>query len=288
MKKLAKSSVTKPIFVVGAGHSGTSLLARAISEEPSITSWDENNKTWIWGNAFNKNDLLTADDLTPQIKKHITKRFTQYVNKSGGKRVCDKTPKNCLRIPFILSVFPDAKIIHIVRDGRAVISSTQSRINDKSYSLWKHLQVKLKGSSVMDWYVFLPRIFFVIKKVLGLPTNYWGSKPQGWEDWSEDDYNVKLAKQWSQTVSVASDRGREFAHQNYLEIHYEDLIDSPTETIRKVAQFAEIEDPQAIIDFCESKIDPSRNQKRIKNLSKDDTQEIMTIIQPTLLKLGYE
>lgn len=290
MKKKALPSVEKPIFVVGAGHSGTSILSRIIEEDPNIVRWNENNKTWIWGNAFNKNDILTDDDITPKIKAHIIKRFAQYAEGVQGKRICDKTPKNCLRIPFILSVFPDAKIIHIVRDGRAVISSTKAEINKgkEDYPIRRQLRIKLKGSSVLDWYVFLPRIFYVIKRLIGIPTNYWGSKPPGWENWSEDNRNIRLAKQWSKTISIAINEGRKLSSQNYLEIHYEDLVGYPTETIKKVAQFAEIENPQYMVDFGEWKIDPSRNTRRFKSLNENDIKEIMGIIEPILLKLGYD
>ena len=288
MNKQATPSINKPIFIVGAGHSGTSLLTDIITRERNIVRWSENNKTWIWGNAFNKSDILTSDDVTPRIKTHITKRFSQYLAQTNGERICDKTPKNCLRIPFILSIFPDAKIIHIVRDGRAVISSTHAQIEKKAYPLVQQLKVKLRGSSILDWYVFLPRLIFVLKKVLGVPTDYWGSKPPDWEKWSEDSRNIKLSKQWSRTVSIAREQGQKFSPQNYLEIHYEDLISSPRETIAQVVQFAEIENAHAIIDFAESKIDPSRNKKRLQSLDANDLTEIMNVIEPTLLNLGYK
>ena len=30
----------------------------------------------------------------------------------------DKSPRNSLKIPFVRKIFPEAKFIHIVRDGR--------------------------------------------------------------------------------------------------------------------------------------------------------------------------
>lgn len=35
----------------------------------------------------------------------------------------EKNPRHTLRIPFLKAIFPDAKIIHIVRDGRDVTCS---------------------------------------------------------------------------------------------------------------------------------------------------------------------
>ena len=52
---------------------------------------------------------------------------------SGAKRFLNKNTRNCRRIRFLNKVFPDAKFIHIVRDGRAVVASL---INVK---FWKNL-----------------------------------------------------------------------------------------------------------------------------------------------------
>lgn len=287
-KNQLNSFIKKPIFIVGAGHSGTSIVCQAISKNPSITVWHENNKTWIWGNVFRKNHVLNKEDLTPKIKQHIRMKFDNYLRKSKKERICDKTPKNCLRIPFILSIFPDAKIIHIIRDGRAVVASTNSQVNKKSYPFLKQLKVKLNGTSFLDWYVFIPRIFFVIRKVLGLPVDYWGSKPENWEDWSNDEPYIRLAKQWNETVKHTIAKGRQSKAENYIEIHYEDFIADSTATMKKIAKFAEIADPQPMIDFCNSVIDPSRNSKRFNSLSTDDRNKIMEVIEPTLIDLGYD
>lgn len=280
--------VEKPIFIVGAAHSGTTIVCKAISKHPSIATWSENNKTWVWGNAFGKNHVLNKEDLTPKIEQHIRMKFDNYLRKSNKERICDKTPHNCLRIPFILSIFPDAKIIHVIRDGRAVIASTKSQINRKDYSLSKQLKSKLQGSSVLDWYVFLPRIFFVMKKVIGLPTKYWGPKPENWQSWSNDEPYIRLAKQWNETVTSAIKKGRQSKEKNYIEIHYEDFISDSTATMKKIAKFAAIADPQPMIDFCNNEIDPSRNSKRLSSFSKDDLKKIMEVVEPTLIDLGYD
>lgn len=38
-------------------------------------------------------------------------------------RLLEKTPENCLRLPFMAGLFPDAKIIYLIRDGRANVHS---------------------------------------------------------------------------------------------------------------------------------------------------------------------
>jgi len=38
-------------------------------------------------------------------------------------RLLEKTPENCLRLPFLQALFPDARVIFLVRDGRANVHS---------------------------------------------------------------------------------------------------------------------------------------------------------------------
>ena len=42
---------------------------------------------------------------------------------SGPICLLEKTPENCLRLPFLQALFPDARIVHLVRDGRANVHS---------------------------------------------------------------------------------------------------------------------------------------------------------------------
>ncbi len=46
-------------------------------------------------------------------------------------------PRNSLRLPYIQSIFPEAKIIHIVRDGRDVACSLRAGCGGDS---WLHLK----------------------------------------------------------------------------------------------------------------------------------------------------
>ena len=42
---------------------------------------------------------------------------------TAGVRLLEKTPKNCLRIPFLRALFPGARFVFLRRDGRPTVSS---------------------------------------------------------------------------------------------------------------------------------------------------------------------
>lgn len=287
---MKQTKIDRPIFIVGAGHSGTTFLGRILRQHPDLMTWEETNRIWTWGNVFRKSDILNREDLTPKIKNHILNHYEKFSQRTGNRRICDKTPRNCLRIPFVLAVFPDAKIIHLIRDGRAVMNSTQKSYTKSisQYEVKNKLQRALE-IPIWQWYVFLPRLPLMIKRLLGIRLKYWGEKPSGWSEWESTLSPTQLlAKQWVEIVQTAITEGRKVSAANYLEIFYEDLINQPEATMKKIAAFAELENSGSIIDYCQKRANPSINSKWKKTFSPQDLEEVGVILAPMMKNLGYE
>jgi tetratricopeptide (TPR) repeat protein len=122
-KKLETDSKSiRPIFIVGMLRSGTSLV------EQIISSHDE-----VYGAGELKN---LNNSIIPVIKDHLTEENfnliedefkmirKEYLNSLSDINIhenviTDKFPLNFRSIGFILSAFPEAKIIHLKRDARA-------------------------------------------------------------------------------------------------------------------------------------------------------------------------
>ncbi|NOR20051.1 MAG: hypothetical protein GQ538_08205 [Xanthomonadales bacterium] len=63
-----------------------------------------------------------------------------YSSRSGGQRWVEQTPHYVCNYPGLSDMFPDAKFIHIVRDGRQVVCSMQKMFGwsfIKSMRMWK-------------------------------------------------------------------------------------------------------------------------------------------------------
>ena len=163
-----------PIFILGAPRSGTTWLGKTFEQHPDIKCWYENNAVWTWGNSSNSNDVLTEINLNPKINNYIQKRFIEYFEKSGKKYIIDKTPRNCLRIPFIYGIFPEAKIIMLLRDGRSVISSTNNKLKQKRKVPWKDIKTRLESISIWELHTFIPRLASRCKSMMGIKLDYWG------------------------------------------------------------------------------------------------------------------
>jgi len=151
---MPKLNCDNPIFVYGCARSGTSLLSRILNSHPNISVPYESHlyntfAPWLkhYGdlntekNRLNLiNDMSTVlHDWTPNIDPIAAlNATTQYdfdgiidgvmyslAQKEGKSRWGDKSPWHVFYWKEIYKAFPNAKIIHIVRDGRDSSASWQ-------------------------------------------------------------------------------------------------------------------------------------------------------------------
>ena len=110
------------IFIVGMPRSGTTLVEQILCSHPEVYGGGELKLMGQWCFGFLKlyhkyADQAQLDNYLPQLREHYLKGIETMTVRSF---VTDKMPVNFLWIGFILSVFPQAKIIHTVRDPMAV------------------------------------------------------------------------------------------------------------------------------------------------------------------------
>ncbi len=108
-----------PIIIGGCGRSGTTLLLSVLSAHPRICAIPQ--ETY----AFCVSAYESSPSTEPKL--HIEK-FYKGLEQSdippGFNRWCEKAPKNVLFFGPILDAFgEDVRLIHVVRDGRDVITS---------------------------------------------------------------------------------------------------------------------------------------------------------------------
>lgn len=120
-------------FIVGCARSGTSILGELCEAHPRVMYVYEEH---IWRRlAETDHHAVTVDDITDKNRLKLKKWMRMYKRKN--KAVVEKNPRHVVRIPFMKSVFPEAKIIHIVRDGRDVSCSLKSGLCGKT---WAHVK----------------------------------------------------------------------------------------------------------------------------------------------------
>ena len=90
-----------PIIVIGTHRSGTTWLGKELKKVKGLSFGEEPRHIWTRGNAYKRDDVLGATDATPRRIRSIRKAFQRFVEQDGGSRFGEKTPSNCMRIPFI-------------------------------------------------------------------------------------------------------------------------------------------------------------------------------------------
>lgn len=111
--------IENPIVIGGCGRSGTTLLLSMLSCHPQIAAVAGES------NAFCPDAYSANPDLTlPFRLDWLWRRLMESPPPAGALRLCEKTPRNVLVFDRILHHYGDrVRIIHIVRDGRAVVTS---------------------------------------------------------------------------------------------------------------------------------------------------------------------
>ena len=110
------------LLIVGPGRSGTNFVARIFEHDDRFVNLYENRYIWNYrqrSRAVDHRDPKEADRKTvAYIRGHYAK-----LAQESGRILVDKTPGNALRLPFVRAVLPQARIINVLRDGRANVVS---------------------------------------------------------------------------------------------------------------------------------------------------------------------
>lgn len=263
-------------------------MGRVLARDSSIAYWPEPRHVWTWGNSYRSDDELGPGEARPRVIKHIHEAFESFTSEQGKDRFCEKTPSNCLRVPFIHKVFPDARIILVMRDGRSVLRST-AEIQEKGVRRDKFMERAL-ATPLWEWPAYMPRAASsIIRKVTGKPLNYFGPRPQGWKQWVQQDHqDVVRAKQWATTLSKAVHDVRALGEGAYVEYRYEEMMAAPRETMQRIVDYCELPDGPALVDHVAETVDPSRQGKWKDELDDATLERIRPHMEPTLNSLGYE
>ena len=138
-------------FIVGSGRSGTTLVQAIFDQHPELATTHESHfvaplakhrRRYEKGAGFDVDrflDDLFGDpnfrrlgidraDLAADFSLHapadysgaVRVVFERFATDHGKPRYADKTPGYVVHIPLLASVFPEARFLHIIRDGRDV------------------------------------------------------------------------------------------------------------------------------------------------------------------------
>jgi hypothetical protein len=110
------------VFVLGSPRSGTTFLARALGALPGFVDLGEVPPLKA---AIPELAGASASAVAPRIRRTLD--ATRRLGLVGRRRGVEQTPESAFVAPAIALAYPQATLVHIVRDGRDVACSLLER-----------------------------------------------------------------------------------------------------------------------------------------------------------------
>lgn len=290
-----EGALDRPIFVIGAGRSGTTLFFRLLAEHPEL-AWISN-----WSNRFPRSgwalaaarlrhaSLLRrlgehplrprpvegyapwtacfagfarpARDLTPQdaddeVAGCLRAMVGRHLAAQGRERFVAKYT-GWPRIGFLDRVFPSARYVHVLRDGRAVAASL---LRVGFWEGWR-------GPEHWRWGPLPPDDAALYE--------------------SEGRSPVVLAGlQWKLLVRSIRDAGVG-AGARYTEVRYEELLREPVRLVSRVARWAGLPEDLRLAERVAS-ADLREPRPLWHELPEAERRRLGRALAPVQAEAGYE
>jgi Flp pilus assembly protein TadD len=115
----SKEMISNPVFIVGCGHSGTSIMLAVLGYHPSFYPVHRESELFMKSNN--------------EIRATLHK-WDLECRELGKKRWVEKTPTHIFHIGKLSLYRPNARFILMLRDGRDVACSLKARKPSNSFS----------------------------------------------------------------------------------------------------------------------------------------------------------
>lgn len=251
-------------FIAGEMRSGTSWLRRTLSAHPEIACGHEGS---FFGRDYSREEIpvytgpvssftraLTVseefkvwhelpwnqwsdgyeEDLRNLTRLSIDYFLAKEVARTGKRIVGDKSPQHTGCLDEIHEIYPDARVIHIVRDGRDVAISAM-------HHWWREAQDRAV------------RVFELTPEELEIRDAYLedreGFLASGRSIFTEERLS-QLARRWNYRVGKAHRDGTALYGERYLEIRYEDLLQNTSNSLRRILELLDARRDAGIIERC--------------------------------------
>jgi Sulfotransferase family/Aspartyl/Asparaginyl beta-hydroxylase len=274
-----RGSLTKPVFIVAAPRSGSTLLFETIAASDQVATLG-GEAHWLIetiadlcpGAPGVDSNRLLARQATPQVRDRIQNQILErLVDQAGtplrGGRVLtllEKTPKNALRIPFLNQIFPDARFIFLWREPRANISSIMEAWRAGKWQTYPRLE-----GFPLPWSLLLP---------------------PGWQVMRGKTLEEIAAFQWNVTNRVVLDDLALVPKERWTAVDYDSFLANPSQAIRSICRFLGLAFDAELAKRVSGPLPPAKHtltaadpQKWIRN--QPAIEHVLPLVEPTWRRL---
>ena len=288
---MARESLTPPIILLGNVRSGTSMVQSFFDRLPGIERWFEPRTVWSYAAPGRRHDRFDASDARPGVKKYIRKRFLKRQTETGG-RVMEKTPSNVLRAPYVHEIFPECKLIYVIREPLANLSSAEFRWQNpiNKWQVVKRLQETPK--SQLPFYLTRFATDHFRRRVLKKKhVSIWGVRYPGvYEDRAAMPVEHVIAKQWAEAARICRadlDAIESAKPGTIFRTRYEDIVADPAGEFAKMCAHVGEDLPDSVAAEIAESVDSGR-QSKWKRLDPELIRAVLPYLEEEMQANGYE
>ncbi|WP_063712003.1 sulfotransferase family protein [Coleofasciculus chthonoplastes] len=282
----------RPVFIVSAPRSGSSYLYEITRRLPEVWSFDkENDPLWFQFFPYQRlsvpTDYISPAECTPDIIKAFRRELLienlrhrrpsrwrdgfDYGLLRKTVRYLEKTVANCFHLEALRLMFPDALLVHLVRDGRACVSSMMEGWHSGVF--WKRPLPFPEAATISHWCYPIP---------------------PGWQTVVHQSLAEICAWSWVEhnRYVLEWERANPDWHKRLIRISYEQLLADPQAVLEQFCQFTGWNMSQESLQYIQegrlswtTVSQPQTDKWKQKN--GQAINQVMPIIAPMMQQLGY-
>ncbi len=275
-------SIEKPIFILGTGRSGTTILGIVLSMHREVGYLNEPKAIWhvihphedLIGNYSRVPDAkycLTAEDATDEMRQRAAQMFGAYLTVTRSKRLVDKYPELIFRVDFVRALFPDARFIFLVRNGWDTCNSIAA---------WsKRLGVQVNGEN-HDWWGVDDRKWRLIVEQLVKTDSVFAEMADEIKHFER--HLDRATIEWILTMQEGL-RLMQVASDYIHLVRFEDLTLEPDKTLAALCNFCELPTDNTFQEYARQTLRPVPARDPF-----DIHPKIAPVFHDTMAKLRYD
>ena len=263
--------VSTPFFIVSAGHSGAARMAKALATAEGVT--------------------IEHDYMAEHIRPLAVRRYQGLADERAAKATLAAAHGAALRsartrlwgdssntlswlIPELAELFPDARFIHVVRDGRKVARAYFHEPGEECYG-------DLSTGILAD---------YLLGRTADPPPperKYWWQQPKSGEPWAKEFARFnrfqRIVWHWSELNRVILRDLKDVPEHRRLFVRFEDLRAQPS-TVTSLLGFLGIPYRDAL---CSAFARPHNSSHPDIKPAPEQAAQFALLATPMMKRLGY-
>ncbi|MFB6345789.1 MAG: sulfotransferase [bacterium] len=278
-----------PVFIIGPPRSGTKILRDTVSLLSSYQT-KEHNLNYVWNRYYSlAHDEVSPDQYSTEDTEAIRRDFYDAFSRSSIP--VEKNVPHSLRLPAVKKVFPNARFVFIVRDGRDSVVSIRDQW--ESPIEWNYfLSSKLLEIPVSDILFYGSRQLknYLKKLVTGENSvDTWGPQTEELTDRVANQPLLQVCiHQWTKCVRALLSGVENVNDNKKYCIKYEELMQSPKQVLPQLSDFLNAKDElDSLFNFARRNYFTSSIGRWKEKLTDEEAADLEGELEPLLVKLNY-